>query len=141
MYNIHSNLLYLDGDKMDVDTMPPDPWYRPDRVDPAPVYPPYSRPDLFPGVEDSGVVSQSGGFDNMDNIDNKGVDLPENFDSNANANVGSQKKSENKDIDVWTIYIIVGSVAGGVLLVGVVAIIVALCCNRYEDEGYKHTNV
>lgn len=53
---------------------------------------------------------------------------------------GTAEKEEG--MSAWTIYIIVGLVAGGVLLVGLVAIVVALCCNRIEDQnGYKHTSV
>lgn len=89
---------------------------------------------LFP-YEEKGIkkVDSSGN----DNIDNSAIE----FNNGMPGEKTQQKQSEDKDIDVWTIYIIVGSVAGGVLLIGVVAIVVALCCNRYEDEGYKHTNV
>jgi len=44
-------------------------------------------------------------------------------------------------IGVWTLYIIVGAVAGGVLLAGLVAIAIALCCQREEDSQYKSTSV
>lgn len=117
----------------EVDTIPPDPWYRPDRIDPDQNMwdnnPSYGQDNLVP-EEKPGVMTN-------DDIDNTMVDLPDSLASDEK----KKETSENKDIDVWTIYIIVGSVAGGVLLIGVVAIIVALCCNRYEDEGYKHTNV
>lgn len=66
--------------------------------------------------------------------------LPTNEDPFNDFPEGQQQEEEG--MSAWTIYIIVGLVAGGVLLVGLVAIVVALCCNRIEDRnGYKHTSV
>lgn len=66
--------------------------------------------------------------------------LPTNNDPFSEFPEGQQQEEEG--MSAWTIYIIVGLVAGGVLLVGLVAIVVALCCNRIEDRnGYKHTSV
>ena len=44
-------------------------------------------------------------------------------------------------ISVWTVYIIVGSIAGGILLAGLVAIAIALCCQKEEEQPYKSTSV
>lgn len=68
-------------------------------------------------------------------IDNRGIDV-------AEAHGGSEPETgQEAEVSVWTIYIIVGSVAGGVLLIGLAAIVVAVCCNRIEESGYKSTSV
>lgn len=127
-------------DKNYVDTKTPNPdnWFgRTGRIDPDDPYDQGIVPEPFnPTLENDQIIPY--GENNKDEtIDYSDVD----FTGKTQGENTSQKKSAEKDIDVWTIYIIVGSVAGGVLLIGVVAIVVALCCNRYEDDGYKHTNV
>lgn len=85
------------------------------------------------------------------------IDLIDNFEDNMseeNNNEGDQgardgaeekgattKGEEEGGIGVWTLYIIVGAVAGGVLLAGLVAIAIALCCQREDDSQYKSTSV
>lgn len=70
--------------------------------------------------------------------------MSDNFDEGPQgARNGTVKEvsSEDDGIGVWTLYIIVGAVAGGVLLAGLVAIAIALCCQREEDPQYKSTSV
>ena len=57
---------------------------------------------------------------------------------NATAHGASTSTS---GISVWTVYIIVGSIAGGILLAGLVAIAIALCCQKEEEQPYKSTSV
>lgn len=124
---------------MDTNTPSPDSWFdRTGRIDPNDPYDHGIVPEPFnPTSENDQMVPY--GENKMDEtIDYSDVDFTGKTQDRENAD---QRNSAEKDIDVWTIYIIVGSVAGGVLLIGVVAIVVALCCNRYEDDGYKHTNV
>ena len=100
-----------------------------------------------PSEDDNDFFTNTGNFNgNKDNefISNSGNTindvLPMDKDTFKKFPEGPQQQEE--DMSAWTIYIIVGLVAGGVLLVGLVAIVVALCCNRIEDRnGYKHTSV
>jgi len=67
-------------------------------------------------------------------------------DNNSEGDLGARNgtnvaASEEGEIGVWTLYIIVGAVAGGVLLAGLVAIAIALCCQREEESQYKSTSV
>ena len=71
----------------------------------------------------------------MEEDDNYGTD---SRSSNA---TGSATSASTSGISVWTVYIIVGSVAGGILLAGLVAIAIALCCQKEEDAQYKSTSV
>lgn len=91
--------------------------------------------EFFP----NGNININGGLGNSENPYIKDR-LPTNNDPFSEFPEGQQQEEEG--MSAWTIYIIVGLVAGGVLLVGLVAIVVALCCNRIEDRnGYKHTSV
>lgn len=124
----------------DMSTRAPDDWFRRnDRIrpeDPNQV----DNNGLYPYGGDTGIHTDN--KNGIDNIDNREIEFYDGkSDENTQLQDKDQQKAEEKDIDVWTIYIIVGSVAGGVLLIGVVAIVVALCCNRYEEDGYKHANV
>lgn len=79
-------------------------------------------------------------YDREDDNDN----MSENFnEGDQGARNGTVKTSANHEdgIGVWTLYIIVGAVAGGVLLAGLVAIAIALCCQREEESQYKSTSV
>lgn len=101
-----------------------------------------------PSEDDNDFFTNTGNFNgNKDNefISNSGNTnndiLPTDKDPFKKFPEGPQPQEE-EGMSAWTIYIIVGLVAGGVLLVGLVAIVVALCCNRIEDRnGYKHTSV
>jgi hypothetical protein len=44
-------------------------------------------------------------------------------------------------ISLWTIYTIVGAVAGVILLIGLLAITIAVCCRRDGAGVYKSTPV
>lgn len=91
--------------------------------------------EFFP----NGNININGGLGNSENPYIKDR-LPTKNDPFSEFPEGQQQEEEG--MSAWTIYIIVGLVAGGVLLVGLVAIVVALCCNRIEDRnGYKHTSV
>ncbi|XP_050418727.1 fibroblast growth factor receptor 1 [Patella vulgata] len=59
---------------------------------------------------------------------------------NENQKIGGQMEGEDT-ISLWTIYTIVGSIAGVILLLGLVAITVALCCRRDSNGVYKSTPV
>lgn len=123
---------------MDTNTPSPDSWFdRTGRIDPNDPYDHGIVPEPFNPTSENDQMVPYGEKKMDESIDYSDVDFTGKTQDRENED---QKKSA-KDIDVWTIYIIVGSVAGGVLLIGVVAIVVALCCNRYEDDGYKHTNV
>ena len=55
----------------------------------------------------------------------------------ANA-VGNEKNNTTKDgISAWTIYTVVGAVCGVILLIGLVAVTLTLCCKREEEGVYK----
>lgn len=71
---------------------------------------------------------------------NPSVEKNPSGDSSAR-NASKTASTEEGEIGVWTLYIIVGSVAGGVLLAGLVAIAIALCCQREEESPYKSTSV
>lgn len=64
-----------------------------------------------------------------------------NFSSVSKNETGSASADTSGGINVYTVYIIVGAVAGGILLAGLVAIAIALCCQREEDPQYKSTSV
>ncbi|CAI9727470.1 myoblast growth factor receptor egl-15-like [Octopus vulgaris] len=58
------------------------------------------------------------------------------------ANETNQQREEYPAlVSIWTIYIIVGSVSGGVLFIGLITIIVAVCCQKENTGTYKSTNV
>ena len=44
-------------------------------------------------------------------------------------------------ISLWTIYTIVGAIAGVILLIGLLAITIAVCCRRDGGSVYKSTPV
>lgn len=102
-------------------------------------------PNLYttPPTEDDNEFFPNGNINgDLGDSDNAFINdrLPTNNDPFSEFPEGQQQEEEG--MSAWTIYIIVGLVAGGVLLVGLVAIVVALCCNRIEDRnGYKHTSV
>ncbi|XP_005094335.2 fibroblast growth factor receptor 1-A [Aplysia californica] len=52
-----------------------------------------------------------------------------------------QDKTPKGTISSWTIYTIVGAVGGVVLLVGLIAITLTLCCKKEEGGVYKSTPV
>jgi hypothetical protein len=58
--------------------------------------------------------------------------------SDAGAATGEEG---GEKVSVWTIYIIVGAVSGGILVIGLVAIVVALCWQKDDGSGYKSTSV
>ncbi|GAB1600974.1 fibroblast growth factor receptor 1-like [Argonauta hians] len=68
--------------------------------------------------------------------------LPD-MEPKRHANETSQQSRETFPafVSIWTIYIIVGSVSGGVLLIGLITIIVAVCCQKENTGTYKSTNV
>ena len=105
------------------------------------------QPETTPEPE-TGYVDPNYNSGNQDNYIPKipyDVDVLDELPKGEPGTVQGQDQDQGEDnmnVSVWTIYIIVGSVAGGVLLVGLVAIVVALCCNRIEENnGYKHTSV
>ncbi|ESP02243.1 hypothetical protein LOTGIDRAFT_238069 [Lottia gigantea] len=66
----------------------------------------------------------------------------EDFDVSQVDNQQRDGESSSSDtISLWTIYTIVGSIAGVILLLGLVAITVALCCRREGTGVYKSTPV
>ncbi|KAL5007267.1 hypothetical protein ScPMuIL_016073 [Solemya velum] len=67
-------------------------------------------------------------------------DEDEDDDESNVTETSSSEQSEDK-ISVWTIYIIVGAVAGGILLIGLVSILVAICCQKEDGADYKSTSV
>ncbi|KAH9488505.1 Contactin-5 [Bulinus truncatus] len=54
---------------------------------------------------------------------------------------GSASSSHQGSISSWTIYTIVGAVGGVVLLIGLIAITLTVCCQRDEAGIYKSTPV
>lgn len=69
---------------------------------------------------------------------NKGKKRPKEGDTGK----AKQDDAVKGSISSWTIYTIVGAVGGVVLLIGLVAITLALCCNKGEEEdAYKSTPV
>jgi hypothetical protein len=76
------------------------------------------------------------------NQNNDDVHNDNNFSSVSKKNeTGNGAAATSGGISVYTVYIIVGAVAGGILLAGLVAIAIALCCQREEDPQYKSTSV
>lgn len=73
--------------------------------------------------------------------DNNFIDHYNEGDQGFRNGTGVESASSDEGIGVWTLYIIVGAVAGGVLLAGLVAIAIALCCQREEESQYKSTSV
>ena len=88
-------------------------------------------------------------IDPVDSFDTYGTPPYMNNEEEGNqmygqgANNGTDKEAPSKSsgLSAWTVYIIVGSVAGGILLAGLVAIAIALCCQKEEDSQYKSTSV
>lgn len=71
---------------------------------------------------------------------------PYEHDRRENGRHANESHSQSKEaypalVSIWTIYIIVGSVSGGVLLIGLITIIVAVCCQKETSGTYKSTNV
>lgn len=67
-------------------------------------------------------------------------------DTNADSKAGNKTsrgkiQSQDELIGKWTIYTIVGAIAGIILLFGLIAITVALCCRRDSNGLYKSTPV
>ena len=69
------------------------------------------------------------------------VDNSYSGDPRASNATATSEGGTTTGISVWTVYIIVGSVAGGILLAGLIAIAIALCCQKEEDAQYKSTSV
>ena len=68
-------------------------------------------------------------------------DLTDNMEGDVGSSLpGSAGKGEGW-ISLWTIYIIVGAIAGVILLIGLLAILIAVCCRREEESSYKSTPV
>lgn len=102
-------------------------------------------------------VNDHDGYDHMSPYDNDGyepnapyepndTDLVEDDnkygeDSHSGNATAHNVTGTTTGISVWTVYIIVGSIAGGILLAGLVAIAIALCCQKEEDQQYKSTSV
>ncbi|XP_041367712.1 fibroblast growth factor receptor-like 1 [Gigantopelta aegis] len=54
---------------------------------------------------------------------------------------GLEERNTKGMISLWTIYTIVGAIAGVILLLGLIAITVALCCRKDSNGVYKSTRV
>ena len=54
---------------------------------------------------------------------------------------GLEERNTEGMISLWTIYTIVGAIAGVILLLGLIAITVALCCRKDSNGVYKSTRV
>ena len=95
--------------------------------------------DMGYGYDNDRSYGQDSGMD-PDAVDH---DYPVGSSEGSHgAKNGTAATSATKNsISVWTVYIIVGSVAGGILLAGLVAIAIALCCQKEEDSQYKSTSV
>lgn len=59
----------------------------------------------------------------------------------ATARSGQGSHVINGTINSWTIYTVVGAVGGVILLIGLIAITLTLCCKKEEDGAYKSTSV
>lgn len=68
-------------------------------------------------------------------------DSRQDSDSHSSNSTAHTVTGSTTGISVWTVYIIVGSIAGGILLAGLVAIAIALCCQKEEEQQYKSTSV
>lgn len=66
---------------------------------------------------------------------------PREYGKHANETHTQTKETYPALVSIWTIYIIVGSVSGGVLLIGLITIVVAVCCQKESSGTYKSTNV
>nr|KAG5689046.1 hypothetical protein BaRGS_006442 [Batillaria attramentaria] len=68
--------------------------------------------------------------------------VPDNTLDTEGDHEGSQGMGESTGvISLWTVYTIVGAVAGVILLIGLLAITIAVCCRRDGDAVYKSTPV
>lgn len=83
------------------------------------------------------------GYDPYEPNETDGTDDHEKYGKNSHSGnaTADNVTGSATGISVWTVYIIVGSVAGGILLAGLVAIAIALCCQKEEDQQYKSTSV
>lgn len=77
---------------------------------------------------------------NVYNMPTMTEEKPTNEDGEEKA-VADSSASSPGSINLWTVYIIVGAVAGGILLIGLVTLIVAVACAKREDGPYKSTTV
>ena len=66
---------------------------------------------------------------------------PREYGKHVNETHTQSKEAYPALVSIWTIYIIVGSVSGGVLLIGLITIVVAVCCQKESSGTYKSTNV
>ncbi|RUS86287.1 hypothetical protein EGW08_005931 [Elysia chlorotica] len=68
-----------------------------------------------------------------------GVERDETFDEGdaANARGNGKNNAKNDGTNAWTIYTVVGAVCGVILLIGLVAVTLTLCCKREEEGVYK----
>lgn len=62
-------------------------------------------------------------------------------EANTDSTKSTEKKAFKGSISSWTIYTIVGAIGGVILLIGLVAITLTLCCRREENSVYKSTSV
>ncbi|BFZ02029.1 hypothetical protein BsWGS_05068 [Bradybaena similaris] len=62
-------------------------------------------------------------------------------DTSNDSNNSEQDVYIEGSISSWTIYTIVGSIGGVILLIGLVAITLTICCKREEGNVYKSTPV
>ncbi|XP_064613732.1 fibroblast growth factor receptor 4-like [Liolophura sinensis] len=69
---------------------------------------------------------------NVYNMPTMAEEKPTNEDG-ADKAVADSSAGSPGSINLWTVYIIVGAVAGGILLIGLVTLIVAVACARRED--------
>ncbi|XP_059171659.1 roundabout homolog 1-like [Physella acuta] len=57
------------------------------------------------------------------------------------ARSGHGSDTHKGGISAWTIYTVVGAVGGVILLIGLIAITLTLCCKKEDDGAYKSTSV
>ena len=84
---------------------------------------------------------------NLNNRDPMFDNAPTNTDydygdeNDPNKEMATDDAAEANSISMWTIYTIVGAVAGVILLIGLLAITIAVCCRRDGGPVYKSTPV